>query len=92
MLSWEPPSYEYHNGQIVEYHVEIGQIVYVVDQINPFDINIKTVKYDGRVNHTQLIDELPEHHNYTVRIAAATSEGIGPFSEPILVTTLENGK
>jgi len=41
---------------------------------------------------TQLIDLLHPSYNYTVRIAAATVVGIGPFSDPVTVMTLEDGK
>ena len=36
--------------------------------------------------HTQLIDMLHPDYNYTVRIAAATGVGIGPFSDAITVS------
>ena len=44
---------------------------------------------EGRV---QSVDTLHPSYNYTVRIAAATAAGIGPFSDPITVMTLEDGK
>ena len=44
---------------------------------------------EGRI---QLIDMLHPSYNYTVRIAAATVAGIGPFSDPITVMTLEDGE
>jgi len=40
----------------------------------------------------QLVDMLHPSYNYTVRIAAATAAGIGPFSDPITVMTLEDGE
>ena len=44
---------------------------------------------EGRI---QLVDMLHPSYNYTVRIAAATVVGIGPFSDPITVMTLEDGE
>jgi len=44
---------------------------------------------EGRI---QLVDMLHPSYNYTVRIAAATAAGIGPFSDPITVMTLEDGE
>ena len=43
---------------------------------------------EGRI---QLVDMLHPSYNYTVRIAAATAAGIGPFSDPITVMTFEDG-
>ena len=43
-------------------------------------------------SRVQLINNLYPNHTYTVRIAAATSAGIGPFSAAITVTTPEDGK
>ena len=34
---------------------------------------------------------LHHNYNYTVRMAAVTSAGIGPFSAPVTATTLEGG-
>ena len=33
--------------------------------------------------YMQLVDMLHPSYNYTVRIAAATAAGIGPFSDPM---------
>ena len=48
--------------------------------------------YNVSEGRTQLIDMLHTSYNYTVRIAAATVVGIGPFSDPITVMTLEDGE
>ena len=48
--------------------------------------------YNVSEGRRQLIDMLHPSYNYTVRIAAATVVGIGPFSDPITVMTLEDGK
>ena len=34
---------------------------------------------------------LSPNYNYTVRTAAVTSAGIGPFNTPVTATTLEGG-
>jgi len=48
--------------------------------------------YNVSEGRTQLIDMLHPSYNYTVSIAAATVVGIGPFSDPITVMTLEDGE
>ena len=95
MSSWEPPSLEEQNGLLVQYHVIVmeTQILYldngtVISQMGP---NFNRT-YDVSEGRTQLIDMLHPSYKYTVRIAAATVVGIGPFSDPITVMTLEDGK
>ena len=48
--------------------------------------------YDVSEGRIQLVDMLHPSFNYTFRIAAANAAGIGPFSEPITVMTLEDGE
>ena len=93
-LSWEPPSPEEHNGEIISYHIIAmeTQILYLDNGtvILQMGMNFnRTYVSEGR---TQLIGMLHPSYNYTVRIAAATVVGIGPFSDPITVMTLEDGK
>ena len=94
-LSWEPPSLEEQNGLLVQYHVISmeTQILYLDNGIldSPMGENFNRT-YDVSEGRTQLIDILHPSYNYTVRIAAATVVGIGPFSDPITVMTLEDGE
>ena len=94
-LLWKPPSLQEQNGLLVQYHVIIieTQILYfdngrVISQLG-MSFNRTYNVSEGR---TQLIDMLHPSYNYTVRIAAATVVGIGPFSDPITVMTLEDGE
>ena len=48
--------------------------------------------YDVSEGRIQLVDMLHPSYNYTIRIAAATAAGIGPFSDFITVMTLEDGE
>lgn len=72
--------------------IEESQIVHVNNQTVTVMGNNANRTYDISASRTQLIDNLQADHLYTVRIAAATSIGIGPFSEAITVKTLEDGK
>ena len=65
-------------------HIDNGTVASSVG----VDVNI-TFNVTG--NRAQLIDMLHPSYNYTVRMAAATSVGIGPFSTPVTVATLEDG-
>ena len=95
MLSWERPSPEEQNGQLISYHV-----IVIETQIHYMDNGTEITGMQAYLNRTynvsegrsQLIDGLHPDYNYTVRIAAATGEGIGPFSDTITVRTLTDGK
>ena len=95
MLSWEPPLLEEHNGLLVQYHVIVmeTQTLYLDNGtvISQMGMNFNRT-YNVSEGRTQLIDMLHPSYNYTVRIAAATVVGIGPFSDPITVMTLEGGE
>ena len=51
----------------------------------------RNMTFDITESRIQLINNLLPNHNYTIRIAAATNAGIGPFSTAITVTTPEDG-
>ena len=95
MLTWERPSPEEENGLLVRYHVIVieTQIKYTDNgtEITGMQryLNITYIVSEGRA---QLIDMLHPDYNYTVRIAAATEPGIGPFSDAITVRTDMDGK
>ena len=94
-MSWDRPSLEEQNGILTIYHVIImeTQILYLDNGtvITPMGMNFNRT-YDVSEGRIQLVDMLHPSYNYTVRIAAATAAGIGPFSDPITVMTLEDGE
>ena len=96
MLTWERPSPEEENGLLVRYHVIVTetQIHYTDDgvEITGMQRYLNTT-YNVSEGRAQLIDMMihPDY-NYTVRIAAATEPGIGPFSDPITVRTEMDGE
>ena len=95
ILSWEPPSLEDQNGFLVQYHVIVmeTQILYLDNGTVFSQMGINRNKaYNISEERRQLIDMLHPSFNYTVKIAAATVVGIGPFSDPITVMTLEDGE
>ena len=95
MLEWERPSPEEENGLLVRYHV-----IVIETQIHYFDNETEITGMRTYLNRTynfseeraQLIDSLHPDYNYTVRIAAATEPGIGPFSDAITVRTVMDGE
>ena len=90
MLSWDPPTIEERNGILIQYH-----IIIIETQIHYFDNGTEITgmqtylnrTYDVSEGRTQLINMLHPDYNYTVRIAAATEPGVGPFSDAITVRT-----
>ena len=48
--------------------------------------------YNVTEGRMQLVETLHPDYNYTVRIAAATEPGIGPFSDAIIVRTVMDGE
>ena len=95
MLTWERPSLEEENGLLLIYHVIVieTQIHYTDDgaEITGMQRYLNRT-YNASEGRTQLIDMLHPDYNYTVRIAAATEPGIGPFSDAITVRTDMDGE
>ena len=95
MLEWERPSPEQENGLLVQYHV-----IVIETQIHYFNNGTEITGEQTYLNTTynvsegriQLIDSLHPDYSYTVRIAAATEPGIGPFSDSITVRTNMDGE
>ena len=95
MLTWERPSQEEENGLLVCYHVIVieTQIHYTDDGAEIIEMQRYLNRtYDVSEGRVQLIDMLHPDYNYTVRIAAATEPGIGPFSDAITVRTDMDGE
>ena len=95
MLTWERPSPEQENGLLIRYHVII-----IETQIHYTDDGAEITGLQRYLNRTfnvsegrsQLINTLHPDYNYTVRIAAATEPGIGPFSDAITNRTDMDGE
>ena len=80
-VEWVEPPLETQNGIIVLYQINIT----VSETKTSFIVNATT---PGAVN----ITELHPYYGYSVRVAAITSQGAGPYSDPVSVTTLEDSK
>ena len=95
MLTWERPSPERENGLLLLYHVIIieTQIHYTDDEAEITGMQTYLNRtFNISEERSQLIDMLHPDYNYTVRIAAATEPGIGPFSDAITVRTNMDGE
>ena len=95
MLTWERPLPEEENGLLVRYHV-----IVIETQIHYMDNGTEITGMQTYLNRTynvsegriQLIDMLHPDYSYTIRIAAATGVGIGPFSDAITIRTGMDGE
>ena len=95
MLSWERPPQEEENGLLIRYDV-----IVIETQINYTDDGTEIRGMERYLNQTynvsagrrQTIDMLHPDYNYTVRIAAVTGLGVGPFSDAIIVRTQMDGE
>ena len=95
MMSWDPPLIGEQNGILLRYHVIVieTQIHYTDDGVEITGMQRYLNRtYNVLEGRTQLIDSLHPDYNYTVRIAAATEPGIGPFSDAITVRTDMDGE
>ena len=80
-LRWFPPLLDQQNGEIRSYHVRQYET----------STGILT-NHTQEGNHTELVvGSLHAHYQYQFTIAAETVQ-LGPFSNPVTVTTLESGQ
>ena len=81
-ISWEAPPPEEQNGIIQQYIIHILEI--------PTNMNFT---YQQETEHRVLvIDSLHPDYGYECSVAAETIVGCGPFSDPFIITTHEDGK
>lgn len=78
-LSWSPPPASQHNGVIRSYQIHITEL----DTTSFFLLSANLT--------SSVIATLHPFYSYNFSVAAVTI-GIGPFSAPHTVTTLEDGK
>ena len=81
LLSWDPPSADEQNGEIILYYINI----------------VEEFSSDGGAqltSHTNSLEitNLNPFTTYFIEAAAATLVGTGPFTTSITVTTLEDRK
>ena len=78
LLSWEPPEFELRNGRVREYLIRVTH-------------NRTRLQYTITSSSTQyLLQSLLPFHTYIFEVAAVTI-GIGPYTNQLIVTLLEDG-
>ena len=82
MVSWQPPKQRYLNGEIIGYEIQYTR----VESSDMMSVNVTS-------GTTHTISGLVAYVNYSVRVAAMTVNGTGPFSSPPVVgRSGEDGK
>ena len=79
-FNWQPPPEEDRNGPIVYYTLRI-----VEEEFNQHEIVVNTT------NTNYEIFNLEEYIRYLCQVSAATESGNGPYSSPLMFTTLQDG-
>ena len=80
-VSWQPPLDINHNGPITGYVIQYTRV----------GSNVKTIEnVTSKVTYT--ISGLDAYVNYSVMVAALNTNGSGPFSDPVVGRSGDNGK
>ena len=80
-VSWQPPLDIDHNGLITDYviqHTRVGSSVKTIETVT------------NKVTYT--ISGLDAYVDYSVMVAALNINGSGPFSDPVVGRSGDNGK
>lgn len=94
-LSWDPPSLNQQNGQLVHYRIIImeTQILHLNDgRVVTTTGLYSNGTYDTLESREKVLGMLHPSYNYTIKIAAATRAGLGVYSMSITVKTQEDGE
>lgn len=78
---WEPPLIDDHNGRLSYYQLRL-----IDETFNLTEITINTT------NTSYSISTLEEYISYSCQVAAATDIGVGPYSTPVQINTLQDGE
>lgn len=91
---WEAPDREHWNGILLGYYVGYQISTSPEDkEVNPTQgFNFKTVEVRSHFGGETVLGNLKKHSQYHLIVQAYTSQGSGPPSKEIAVSTLEDGK
>ena len=87
-LSWQAPHMDEQNGRLLSYTLEysISGSPDVAQEISvPVDSS-------GGDNQERVVEGLQPYATYQFRVRAVNEVGEGPFSNPVVITTPEDGK
>lgn len=91
-LIWDAPDKEHWNGNLLGYYVGY-QMTANTDDVGPTQgFNFKTVEVRSHFGGETLLQTLNKFTQYSIVVQAYTSQGSGPPSKEVLVSSLEDGK
>ena len=87
-LSWQAPHMDEQNGRLLSYTLEYS--------ISGFpgtaqEINVPVDSSEGGIQQSA-VEGLQPYTTYQFRVRAVNEVGAGPFSNPVVIITLEDGK
>lgn len=89
ILTWDPPNKNDWNGNLLGYYVGYQAASDLIGPTQGF--NLKTVEIRAHFGFETVLENLNKFTQYNLFVQAYTSQGSGPPSKEIQVTTLEDG-
>lgn len=93
-LTWEAPEKDHWNGNLLGYYVgyQMAQTPNEME-INPTQgFNFKTVEVRSHFGGETTLQNLNKYTTYNIVVQAYTSQGSGPPSKEIAISTMEDGE
>lgn len=93
LIHWEAPEKDEWNGNLLGYYVGYKEATQSTAEIEPTPAyNFKTVEVRSHFGGETLLENLNKFTQYNIVVQAYTSQGSGPLSKEIQISTLEDGK
>ena len=87
-LSWQAPHMDEHNGRLLSYTLEYS-ISGSPDAAQEISVPVDS---SGGGNQERVVEGLQPYTTYQFRVRAVNEVGEGPFSNPVVIITPEDGK
>lgn len=92
LVLWDAPDKDEWNGNLLGYYVGYKEATQSADVEPTQTNNFKTVEVRSHFGGETLLENLNKFTSYNIVVQAYTSQGSGPLSKEIQVSTLEDGK
>lgn len=93
LIHWDAPEKDEWNGNLLGYYVGYKEATDATAEIEPTPAyNFKTVEVRSHFGGETLLENLNKFTQYNIVVQAYTSQGSGPLSKEIQISTLEDGK
>lgn len=91
-LTWDAPDKSEWNGNLLGYYVSYKTAVSTEEVAPTQGFNVKTIEIRSHFGGEALLENLNKYTQYSILVQAYTSQGSGPPSKEIQISTLEDGK